>query len=633
MKADDPDPDDVLTYSLSGPDADNFEIDPETGQIRTKAVLDPDVQETHNVTVDVHDGFNSGYNPSDVTDDSVTVIITVARVSTAFFGGGGFFVGIPGGSGPSGPEPSDIDFEWNVTRDIDPLAAGNGDPTGLWGDGAVLWVAQNGSGANDAVYAYDLATAERVEEREFALDETNRAPRGIWSDGATAWVSDSGQEKLFAHNLATGARVEERDIALTRRNRDARGIWAGDGVMWVLDGGKNGLFAYDLASGEFLGEYELADANGSPHGIWSDGVTVWVSNHDPKRIYAYRLPALPADGPPEEPPALERVVDEDFVELGRIGNNSPRGIWSDGDVMYVADENDDRVYSYNMPDAFDARLASLTLEGIDIGTFDPARREYEGVADAGVTSTTVVAEAVRDGATVAVTPADADEAAEGHQVALAGVEKIAVTVTSADGSRQRVYRVALGEAGPSADCLRGAVSVGFSLVAYEGGSVDDLVACAERRHVTALYVLHEGGWVSHILAAPDFVNASFRELFAGGVPALTPLVVRSDGPATPAPATPEVTEPFAACLRGEVAEGFSLVAYEGGNVADLDACAASLGVTAVYVLDGGAWVSNILAAPDFVNRSFRELFAAGVPAGTPLVVRSDEPAGVGTDGN
>ena len=41
--------------------------------------------------------------------------------------------------------------------------------------------------------------------------------------------------------------------------------------------------------------------------------------------------------------------------------------------------------------------------------------------------------------------------------------------------------------------------------------------------------------------------------------------------------------------------------YEGGSVEDLDACADGLGVTAVYVLDGGEWVSYILAAPDFVN--------------------------------
>lgn len=103
MKAQDPDPDDVLTYSLRGTDADNFEIDPETGQIRTKAVLDPDVQGTHTVTVDVHDGFNPGYTPSDSVDDSVDVIITVARSATPFVGGGGFFVGIPGGGGPARP--------------------------------------------------------------------------------------------------------------------------------------------------------------------------------------------------------------------------------------------------------------------------------------------------------------------------------------------------------------------------------------------------------------------------------------------------------------------------------------------------------------------------------------------------
>ena len=28
-----------------------------------------------------------------------------------------------------------------------------------------------------------------------------------------------------------------------------------------------------------------------------------------------------------------------------------------------------RVYTYNMPDAIDARLASLTLSGVDIGEF------------------------------------------------------------------------------------------------------------------------------------------------------------------------------------------------------------------------------------------------------------------------
>ena len=147
--------------------------------------------------------------------------------------------------------------------------------------------------------------------------------------------------------------------------------------MWVLDGGKDSLFAYDLASGELLGEYPLDSANSDPHGIWSDRVSIWVSDHGAKRLFAYRLPARPEAPATEdaEPQALERVRDEEFGgsnELPKASNNSPRGIWSDGDVMYVADESDDRVYTYNMPDAIDARLASLSLSGVDIGGFDPA---------------------------------------------------------------------------------------------------------------------------------------------------------------------------------------------------------------------------------------------------------------------
>ena len=251
-----------------------------------------------------------------------------------------------------------IEFEWSVTRDIDELDSGHDKPSGVWSDGTTLWLLENGDGTDDAAYAYDLATGERVEGREFELDERNRAPRGVWSDRSTVWVSDSGQNRLFAHDLETGERLEARDIALTGRNRDARGIWSGDETMWVLDGGKDSLFAYDLATGDLLAEYELASANGDPHGVWSDGVTVWVTDHGAKRLFAYRLPARPEAPAAEdaEPQELDRVIDEEFKELSKASNNSPRGIWSDGDVMYVADASDGKVYSYNMPNAIDARL-------------------------------------------------------------------------------------------------------------------------------------------------------------------------------------------------------------------------------------------------------------------------------------
>ena len=92
---------------------------------------------------------------------------------------------------------------------------------------------------------------------------------------------------------------------------------------------------------------------------------------------------------------LERVTDEEFTKLGRASNNSPRGIWSDGDVMYVADASDGKVSSYNMPDAIDARLASLSLSDVDIGEFSGDSPEYEGIASEGATETTVEASAVQ----------------------------------------------------------------------------------------------------------------------------------------------------------------------------------------------------------------------------------------------
>ena len=112
--------------------------------------------------------------------------------------------------------------------------------------------------------------------------------------------------------------------------------------------------------------------------------------------------------------------------------------------MYVADSDDDRVYSYNMPDAIDPRLAELHLAGVEIGEFDPRRTEYGGVSGKGISETTVVADSTQAGAKVVIHPPDADAAADGHQVALAGAEEITVTVISEDGSRSRVYRVSVG---------------------------------------------------------------------------------------------------------------------------------------------------------------------------------------------
>ena len=83
-------------------------------------------------------------------------------------------------------------------------------------------------------------------------------------------------------------------------------------------------------------------------------------------------------------------------------------------------------------------LASLSLSGIDIA-FDPAATFYAAAVGNGVGRTTVRATAKESDAVVAISPADADGAAAGHQVDLAvGMNEIAVTVTATDGRFARL---------------------------------------------------------------------------------------------------------------------------------------------------------------------------------------------------
>ena len=351
--------------------------------------------------------------------------------------GGGDVTGSGGGGGGGAPAvvlPSDADFDWNVTRDIDDLARENDTPTDLWSDGETVWVLENASTGPDLVFAYSLENGERQEAQEFPLDSRNRFSHGIWSDGETVWVADAGRDQLFAYALGGGERQTERDIELADDNRNPRGIWSDGETIYVLDSVRAALFTYDLGTGEAVAELALDRLNKSPRGIWSDGLTFWVSDDGAKRIFAYRI----EDG------ELARHEAEEFGfrVLLKAGNGDIRGIWSDGDIIYAVDGSNEHIRSYNLPDAIQVVLTTLSLSGLEIGRFSPHRLEYTTEAPSAVTTTTVTATATQETAAVTIEPSDSIEA-EGHQVSLADAESIEITVISEDESRSRSYRVAL----------------------------------------------------------------------------------------------------------------------------------------------------------------------------------------------
>ena len=82
LSATDEDENETLTYGLTGTDAAFFDIDTDTGQIKTKADLDHESRDTYSVTVTVSDGRNdAGDNEqTPVTDATIAVTITVTNV-------------------------------------------------------------------------------------------------------------------------------------------------------------------------------------------------------------------------------------------------------------------------------------------------------------------------------------------------------------------------------------------------------------------------------------------------------------------------------------------------------------------------------------------------------------------------
>ena len=482
-----------------------FEIDERSGQITVKqgATIDPMV-DSYGVIVTADDQQGQ-FNSRASVDVSIHVVDRVTRITTTTGGGGG---GGGGGGAPPILIPSDEDFDWNVTHDIEALERENDLPTGIWSDGEILWVVENSASGADRIFAYQLADGERAPLREFELDRRNRFSHGIWSDFETVWVADSGQDQLFAYVLESGERRADRDFELAERNRDPRGIWSDGEISYVLDSVKDALFAYDFATGELLGEHALDKLNKSPRGIWSDGVTIWVSDDGAKRLFGYEF----------EEGTMVRNEDLEFTfrSLLKGGNGSPRGIWSDGDIMYVVDEQDDKVYTYNIPDAIIAQLASLTLSGIEIGEFSPARLSYSSVADTSATVTTVEAVATQAAAAVVIAPSDADGDAEtGQQVRLEAETEITIAVRSSDGSRTKTYRIHVAKP----PCLSNLTSERLSEVTFVGGSLDELGRCAREHGVGAFFYWTGESWLLYAPDAPEFLSRQFRQHFADGVPA------------------------------------------------------------------------------------------------------------------
>lgn len=214
----------------------------------------------------------------------------------------------------------------------------------LWSDGEKLWVAERELGF---LVPYRLSDGERLYSDRFAMFPFNNvigggfvAPSALWSDGDTVWVADDKMSRIFAMRLEN-TREGERNLywdtvaqlrfepsafdycyvpkqpmkldimdtatctdqmavsrAINTKYDEIRGMHSDGRWLWILvdyyDHTKSGeLLAFNLLTGERAASRDIAlhaDIK-TPKGLWSDGESLWVNDDMTHRLYTYSIPA------------------------------------------------------------------------------------------------------------------------------------------------------------------------------------------------------------------------------------------------------------------------------------------------------------------------------------------------------
>ena len=166
----------------------------------------------------------------------------------------------------------------------------------------------------------------------------------------TVTAEDGNTTETYTVNVNRGVTTDygwkaadDFDGLIAASNTQPYGIWSNGITMWVTDAFDDKIYAYTFSDGsrDTSKDFDTLDAAGntSPTGIWSDNTTMWVADNGDNKIYAYNLSTKARD------------TSKDFDTLDAAGNTSPTGIWSDNTTMWVADNNDhnnDKIYAYNL---------------------------------------------------------------------------------------------------------------------------------------------------------------------------------------------------------------------------------------------------------------------------------------------
>ena len=171
---------------------------------------------------------------------------------------------------------------------------------------------------------------------DFQLDlPSGFHPRGLWSNGAAFYTACATGNANIGASLCAFNLTDQWDTyhtLATHGNNSPMGIWSDGTTMWVTDANDRRIYAYKTAS--YFRDTGKEFGSLSARGIWSDGATLWTAQSGELRAYKLTTKA--------------RDSGKDFNNLRAAGNTNPVGIWSDGTTMWVADRSGAKLYAYDV---------------------------------------------------------------------------------------------------------------------------------------------------------------------------------------------------------------------------------------------------------------------------------------------
>ena len=190
----------------------------------------------------------------------------------------------------------------------------------LWTEGhtsmTIKVTAEDGSTTREYVVYVDVASSDAKGWRVYndvPMDRLVDEPqlpehyiRGLWADESRVLTTarrhgtKDGEfyldQKLYAFDAADSSRLPDEEFVLS--GRPYAGIWADGTTLWALDTDGT-LRAYSRSDGSEISGlstdvsrdgYYSRRAVDAPRGIWSDGDTLWVVDRDNAKVFAFALP-------------------------------------------------------------------------------------------------------------------------------------------------------------------------------------------------------------------------------------------------------------------------------------------------------------------------------------------------------